>query len=285
MSLIGIDIDDYEDCMILHKQYGIELFQIAAKRVNAELLDNRVVATNDKLFKIVVHYSYSINLAHAWNSRDWWIQQLIAEIKYANKIRAFAIIIHTGKSLNYSISTAINNMYSSLLYVHEQTKDLNNSDTNATIRILIETPAGQGTELFSAIGDFTNFMKKFEHSEELNDRFGICIDTCHIFAAGYNIAEKECIASFFKTIDNSIGLNKIKLIHLNNARSNLGSKVDRHANLDKGVISSEAINMIVAFINYLEIPMVLETPTGDNYKDILNDYQIVKDFITTNSSD
>jgi deoxyribonuclease-4 len=280
MSLIGIDINSYDDIIDNHKKNGIRLFQLAAKHIGKDLL------IHNDLIKIVVHYSYSINLAHAWNKNDWWIQQLIEEIRAAGKIKAFAIVIHTGKSINYSVSSAINSMYSSLLYVAEQTRDID-------LKILIETPAGQGTELLADIEDFVNFMKKFQIRNDIDKRFGICVDTCHVYAAGYNISEKKGIESFFKCISDGVGLHKIKLVHLNNIRqgsgsksslgsgskSSLGSRIDRHANLDTGDISLKSIKMIVRFINELEIPMILETPSGINYKSVLNDYAIAKNIV------
>jgi apurinic endonuclease APN1 len=273
MSLIGIDIRSYDDMEILHEKYGINLFQISARYLATHIENTAKPGRNEELilpngFKVVVHYSYSINLAHTWSSNDWWIQQLIEEIKAAEKIGAFAIIIHTGKSLNYAKSTAINNMYSSLLYVHNQT-------AKSSVKILIETPAGQGTELLSDIEHFIKFMNKF-NSDELRERFGICVDTCHIYSAGYDIAEKKGIEMFFKTLHDGMGIERVKLIHLNNSRAELGSNVDRHESLDKGTLSMKAIRIIVKFIDALGIPMVLETPLGDDYEKILKDYAVLQ---------
>lgn len=271
MSLLGLDVASYEDMEYLNKKYGINLFQIAAKYINKDILTNTDKSILKRKYSTVVHYSYSINLAHTWNKNDWWIQQLIGEIKSAHLVGAFGIVIHTGKSLNYSKSTAINNMFSSLLYVHEQTAELLN------IKILIETPAGQGTELLKDLDNFIRFMLKFENTsiESIKNRFGICIDTCHIYAAGYDISDEDVITSYFNTIHKKIGLDKIKLIHLNNSRGVAGSKIDRHANLHTGEINIDSIKMIIRFINKLEIPMILETPMGDDYEFILKDYKFL----------
>lgn len=274
MSLIGIDIGSYDDMFEYYEQYGIKLFQISARYLSNHLdgLKNRnenLALPLDNTFKIVVHYSYSINLAHTWNSADWWIQQLITEIEAADKIGAFALVIHTGKSMQYSESAAINNMFSSLLYVHQVTKD-------SDVKLLIETPAGQGTELLADIEDFVRFMQKFDSIPALSERFGICVDTCHIYSAGYDIATKRGVSAFFDTIDRGVGISKIKLVHLNNSRAELGSKIDRHDNLKTGTLKMKSIRTVVQFINSLEIPMVLETPSGDNYDLILSDYQILK---------
>lgn len=275
MSLVGIDVDAYEDMFDYNRTKNIRLFQISARVVSNYL--EKIDVRKEKLelpknFKVVVHYSYSINLGRVWNPNDWWIQQLIAEIQSAEKIGAFALVIHTGKSLQFSESTAINNMFSSLLYVHGQTAKLK-------VKLLIETPAGQGTELLSDILDFVRFIKKFDSQPQLAERFGICVDTCHIYSAGYDISQIKGISSFFEIINKEVGINKIKLIHLNNSRSELGSKVDRHESIGSGTLSMDSIKTLVTFINTLEIPMILETPQGDNMELILNDYRIIENIL------
>lgn len=284
MSLIGIDVETYEDMFELNRVNNINLFQISARylsnyleKINLSKLRGLEISTINmpKDFKVVVHYSYSINLGRIWNPNDWWILQLISEIEIAEKIGAFALVIHTGKSLQFSESTAINNMFSSLLYVHDKT-------SNSNVKLLLETPAGQGTELLSDISDFLHFMKKFNSSPQLSERFGICVDTCHIYSAGYNIAESKGISNFFECIDKEIGISKIKLVHLNNSRTELGSKVDRHENIEIGTLSMKSITLIVTFINVLGIPMILETPMGDNMNMILKDYHILQGIINEN---
>lgn len=275
MSIYGVDIGDIESAIELNENMNIKIFQIAAKNIGAEILENRISIQktleeiSKRNIRIVVHYSYSINIAHPWSASDWWIQQLILEIKKAAHIGAFGIVIHTGKSMRHSTSTGINNMFSSLIYVHRETADLD-------IKILIETPAGQGTELLTDIQDFAKFIKKFSMAEDINNRFGICIDTCHVYAAGNDISTLKGIEHLFKTISDEVGLQKIKLIHLNNSKGELGSRVDRHARIVEGVIPIESMKIIIKFVNRLGIPMVLETPS----KYILKDYEFVRDTIS-----
>jgi len=275
MSLIGIDIGSYQDMFELHEREKIEFFQVSARYL-VNYLDQLKEGEHLQLpdnFRVVVHYSYSINLSHPWNPNDWWIQQLISEIKASHKIGAFGIVIHTGKSMHYSESAAINNMFSALLYVHNETID------ESDLKLLIETPAGQGTELLSDIDNFTRFMNKFSSSPSLSERFGICVDTCHIYSAGINIANKKGISAFFDTIDKSVGISKVKLIHLNNSRAELGSKIDRHENLEIGTLSMQSIHTLVKFIDGLGIPMILETPAGDDYELIIKDYRILTQLV------
>lgn len=276
MSLIGIDVNSFDDMDNLYQKYGINFFQISAKNVDRFITKyhkdfDEILKPN---YSIVVHYSYSINLANTWSPSDWWIQLLISEIRQANYIKAFAIVIHTGKSLALPENVAINNMFSSLLYVHEQTRDTD-------IKILIETPAGQGTEILYDIDKFIKFMKKFDLvlDRSGSPRFGVCIDTCHVFAAGYDISQIKTIDEFFSQFHKNLGVEKIKLVHFNNSRGELGSKIDRHENLEEGTLDMTSIKTIASFINKLGIPMCLETNPGQNYKLILKDYNILKNIV------
>ena len=159
-------------------------------------------------------------------------------------------------------------MYSSLLYIHEQTKKYQN------VRIILETPSGQGTEMLTNIEDFCNFMKKFYLHPDLSvhERFGICIDTCHVFVAGHDIRTQHNINTLFSTIDKIIGIQKIKLCHINDSKNILNSKIDRHENIGKGFLGKESIIKIVKFIKKLQIPIILETPI----EYLERDYKFIK---------
>ena len=269
MSLVGIDIESLDDIETLHNSHSIELFQISAKNIDSD--DVKPITG----ISLAVHYSYSINIGRAWKPNDWWIQRLIHEIKTAHAIGAWCIVIHIGKSLTASVPMAINNMYSSLMYAHSQTLE------QADLKILLETPAGQGSEVLTRIEDFARFMKKFYTDKSASSRFGVCIDTCHVYAAGHDISKRSGIEHLFKTIDDVIGIDKIKLVHLNNSIGELGSRKDRHAALESeaGTIPFDSMQMIVQFINRLEIPMVLETPLGKNYVLIIKDQKLALEMI------
>jgi len=249
MSLIGIHIDNPEN---INKYNDINFFQF-------------FVSTNKHYKKLkiksVIHASYTINLAKKWKSSDWWINQLISEIKICEIIGSFAIVIHVGKKLNLTLEESINNIYSSLLYVYENTKKYN-------VKILLETPAGSGTEILYNIKDFCEFMNKFytHPNKKIRETFGICIDTCHLFVAGNKINE------IIINIDKICGVDKIKLCHLNSSKNNFNSHIDRHENLKNGKINFNELEELAIFLNKLKIPIILETPN----KYILDDYKKLK---------
>lgn len=264
MSLIGIHIGNINNVIeiignnAIYKKLGlIQIFASATTNYNNKkfVIIKKILTERDIL--VVVHISYSINLSRHWTENDWWIQQFIGEIEGSHNLNAFAVVIHTGKKLKLSDAEAMNNMYTALLHVHAKTKNLHK------IKILIETPSGQGSETLIKIEELCRFMEKFyKHPDiKIRDRFGLCLDTCHVFAAGHDIRTKADTKRIFEIIDKSIGVDKIKLCHINDSKKGLGSNIDRHKNIGKGNIGKKAIIRIVKFMKKLGIPMILETPS------------------------
>lgn len=248
-------------------------------RYDKKLLDNSdiiqvFVSNNDNIKpiknysgKYIVHASYTINLSKEWNEYSIHIIQLINEISLAYKLGALGIVVHMGKKLDLSFECAYNNMYTSLLFVHEQTRD-------NPILIYLETSTGQGSELCYKIEDFAHFYKKFKRHKKksVNDRFRICLDTCHIFAAGYNLTSELSIKIYLEVFEELIGIRYINLIHLNDSKNELGSNIDRHENIGQGYIGKNALKYIAKYFHKLNIPIILETP----YENILNDLKFIK---------
>jgi len=217
---------------------------------------------------IVVHLSYTINIAQTWDEYSWWITQLIMEIKLSNEINAKAVVLHLGKSLDIDSNVALNNMYSSLLYIASKIRDID-------IKILLETSSGQGSEMCISLQELSNFINKLlkHKNKNISDKFGICVDTCHIFNAGYNLNTPKDVYNYFKEFDEKIDVKNIKVIHLNNSKTELGSKIDRHENLEIGKIKLEGIKEIIKFCYKLDILIVLETP--DEF--IEDDLEIIRE--------
>lgn len=273
MSLIGVHIDSIDDIVEADKIFNnlslVQTFVSATINYSDPKYTTIKNFFKTKDIRLVIHASYSINLAKRWSANDWWIQQLIVEINQASELGAFAIVVHSGKKLDLTDSESINNMYTSLLHVYSKIK-------NSSIKILIETPSGQGTEILVRIEELCRFMNKFytHPNKQMAEKFGICLDTCHVFAAGYDLRTTTDLNILFGTIDKSIGINKVKLCHINDSRKELGEKLDRHENIGNGKIGLESIKIIVKFIKELGIPMILETPS----KNIINDYNLLTQF-------
>lgn len=216
---------------------------------------------------IIIHASYTINIAQEWSEYSWWIEQLIQEINIADKLGAKYIVIHLGKKLDLDDNTAMNNMYSSLLYIHNKTQKL-------SIKLLLETSSGQGSEMCTTISSLAILMNKFLNSknELIKNRFGVCVDTCHIFSAGYPINNKDDTIKYIKEFEEKIKISNIKVLHLNDSKNKVGSNVDRHENINNGYIGINGLEPLIKLCFKLNIPIILETPE-DNIK---NDLDILK---------
>ncbi len=218
----------------------------------------------DNDMKVVIHASYTYNIAADWDEYAWWIINLEIEIEHAYKMGAMGIVLHTGNQLNLPLWKAINNMYTSLIYIHNKTKKYKD------VKIILETPSGQGTELLYKLEEFSKFYRKFAITEntDIKDRFGVCLDTCHVFAAGYDLKNKNKIKIFLETFDELIGIKNLKVIHFNDAVEDVGSRLDRHATIGDGKIGLRNMKYLFKYFKKYKIPTVLETPWTDIKKEL-----------------
>ncbi len=240
----------------------IQIFMPSDSKINKkELLKIKDTLIKNKM-KIVIHSSYIHNLAREWDEYSWWIINLELEIQYAHDIGSFGIVIHTGNQLDLSKWQAWNNMYTSLLYIHKKT--LKYKD----VKIFIETSSGEGTETLYKIEDLSKFYRKFSITKDkkIKDRFKICVDTCHIFAAGYDISSKAIIKLYLEAFDELIGIKNIGLVHFSDSKNGVGSKIDRHASIGNGYIGLDNLRYLFKFFLSRYIPTVLETPGDINRK-------------------
>lgn len=276
MHYFGAHIDSYDDIVgasdRIRKAGGnfIQLFmtipgeQLTREKSVNELLKMKAYLDKNNM-RAVIHSAYIHNLARSWDSYSWWMKNIELEIKYAYYIGAIGIVIHFGKKLELTKEEAYNNMYTSLIYIHNKTLEYKN------VKIILETPTGQGTELCYDLNDLSYFFNKFKNNvnKEIKDRFGLCIDTCHIFSAGYDIRTKEDVKNYLQQFEDKIGLRYVKLIHLNDCKVNIGEKKDRHQNIGSGYIGMTGLKHVYKYFKKLNVPIVLETP-NHGYKDEIN---------------
>ena len=140
------------------------------------------------------------------------------------------------------------------------------AETNADVIILLENTAGQKNSVGS---DFTQLEEIFSKCKP-SKKFGICLDTCHAFVAGYDLRTKEDVTKAIKKFDDSIGLENLKILHLNDSKGVLNSNRDRHDHIGLGEIGKEGLGEIVKIMNKNNIPIVLETPIDDIRDDFEN---------------
>ena len=229
---------------------------------NADVIKNILNEKNTKLF---IHSPYTFNFAKSPVKKNdflssYWVSSYIKELEIAHNIGAVGCVIHVGKSLDINITIATNNMFNSLSFIIEYIKK---NSLNSVI--ILETGAGQGTEMFitsnNSIDNFANFYNLF--SKEQKKYIKVCVDTCHIFSAGYSIDKPNNCVKFFNEFESKIGLDYLVLIHLNDSIREYNCHVDRHANLGKGFIGMNGIGTFILMAYMMNIPLILETPEAD----------------------
>jgi deoxyribonuclease-4 len=264
---VGAHVGNIEEIK-LAKDSGATIVQLFVSGIKIKDERNDLLKLKQTLdyhdLQVVVHASYNINLAKTWDTYSWWIAQFIIEIEHAAYLGARIIVVHLGKKLDLTLEEAYNNMYTSLLYVHEETKQYSN------LKIVLETSTGQGSEICFRLEEFAHFFKKLSKhpNKNIKSRFGICVDTCHIFVAGYDIRTKENVEIFLDSFEELIGINHIKLIHLNDSKNDIGSMLDRHESINQGLIKKKGLLSIIKYFKKYNIPIVLETPNNSFVSEI-----------------
>lgn len=253
-SHIDSNINNIQDEIIMINEYNGNIVQFFVNSKFNTKDYEKIKNDLDKYnIKLVIHASYTINIARDWSDHSWWLKQLYLEMELAEYLGAFGIVIHLGKQLKLSTEEGLNNMYTSLLYIYNKTKDFN-------IKIFLETSTGQGSEMCYKLEDFAYFFNKFIKINNITkDKFRICLDTCHIFQAGYDISNKKNINKYMNDFERLIGIKYIGLVHLNDSKNVLGSKLDRHESLGDGYIGIESIKYISKFFFNINVPIILET--------------------------
>ena len=232
----------------------IQVMFSKSKLTSNELKQIKSILTNYKF--IYIHASYQINMGADLipSQTDLYstgIEIFLNEIEYGNKIGAKGIIVHMGKNVKnkYDMTHIYNNMVKFIIELFKKLKT-----KKIILPILLETPAGQGGEMCWDLKEFVEFITKFS---KLNFYFqlGVCLDTCHIFQAGYDLNDIKVIKQVHKILEPI--QDKIQLIHLNDSYHSIGKHIDRHEQIGKGHIQ---INKLIKFVyQYKSIPMILET--------------------------
>ncbi len=227
------------------------------KDINEELTleaKKLMMENNIDIKNVICHAPYIVNLANNLDERkyDFSITFLKNEIARCESIGIKYIVLHPGSSVGIERTTALNNIIFALNKII--TKD-------TKVVILLETMAGKGTELGCTLEEIKYLLDGINEI----DKIGVCLDTCHLNDAGYNMGEFE---SFIELFEKTIGLEKIKCIHVNDSKNPFSSHKDRHANIGFGTLGFDTIINIIYNEKLKDIPKILETPyIGENDED------------------
>ena len=259
---------------IAYEKSDIKSFQLFCRnprssrnvKYNLEEADKCKQYIEDNSLFLVTHGGYIINTSNNENF-DEKVDSIMNEMIYSEKIGAIGTVYHVGKYVKLEPEIAIENMYNFISKVIDKLQE-----ENSKLYYILETSSNSGTELLSNIEDLGNFYERFSNKQKEN--FKICLDTCHVFSAGYQIDDKEECKNFINLVEKSIGWNNICVVHLNDCKKKCGCCADRHENIGKGFISKESFEGMKLLINHClkkNIPMILETPHDEyNIYDIHN---------------
>lgn len=220
---------------------------------------------NSGIRSVIAHSSYLLNIGSP--DKEVYKKSMISledEMKRCNELGIKYLVLHPGSHIGSSEPKCLDKIIKSLNIILEK--------VSGKVKILLETMPGQGTQVcykFDQIGYIFDHIKN-------KKRIGVCLDTCHIFAAGYDFSVKKGYEKVMQEFDKAIGFRRLKVFHINGSKKALGSRVDRHENVGKGKIGKEAFRLLFNDERFFDIPKILETPKGT-----LANYEMNMNFIKT----
>lgn len=242
---------------------GCECLQVFTRNINqwkttpivpADAAAFRAAVNAAGLRLVVAHDSYLINPAAAdTDLRKKSIAGLVEELERAALLGIPWVVAHPGAAGEQPVARAVERAAKGIAEALTKTSALEAG-------ILIETTAGQGSCLGASFEEIGAMLTLIDARPGLAKRVGVCLDTCHVFAAGYPLAPRSALDETLTAFDDAIGLQRLKLIHANDSKKDRGSRVDRHEAIGKGKIGRAAFELIVNHPRLAGIPLVLETP-------------------------
>jgi len=207
-----------------------------------------------KIAHPISHASYLINLASPDDAlRQKSIEGMVVELERADLLGIPYVVVHPGAYTTLSAEEGMAIVASSIDEVHRRAP-------RAKALVTLELTAGQGTCLGCSLEQLAAMVEQVKRA----DRVGICVDTCHAFAAGVDLADRKAYLAFWREFDLLLGLDRLKAIHVNDSKRELGSRVDRHEHIGRGKIGVEAFRSILRDKRLRHVPMYLETPKGEH---------------------
>ncbi len=211
---------------------------------------------------IIVHAPYIINLANSDEHKfNFSCNFLAEELKRVNTFGFKYLVLHPGSHVGLGVDVGISNVIKALNIV------LDNDNSN--VLILLETMAGKGSELGRSFEE----LKAIIDGISKKDRIGVCLDTCHLHDAGYDLTNFDDVLDSF---DKLIGIDKIKCIHINDSKNLISSHKDRHENIGKGTIGIDTLMKVVDSPKLKDVPKILETPYIDGIAPYKEEIELIR---------
>jgi len=209
-------------------------------------------------FATCAHMPYLPNLATPKEDGfEKSVKTLISEVERCSQLGIPYLVTHLGSHLGTGEEAGIKKLVEGLTKAGQTKND---------VMILLENTAGQKNSVGSDFKQLGEIFKQLKPTK----KFGVCFDTCHAFVAGYDLTNKDSVKETFSEFDKYIGIENLKILHLNDAKGEIGCNLDRHYHLGLGGIGEKGIEAVVKFANKKKIPIILETPIDDERDDFEN---------------
>ncbi|MBN1333398.1 MAG: deoxyribonuclease IV [Synergistales bacterium] len=199
--------------------------------------------------EVVVHASYLVNMASNTELQQRSINALVDEIVVASLLGIDYLVVHPGSHGGIGEKAGLKQISDSLVSILDRTD-------HTRVKILLETMAGQGTTLGYKLDHFQVILDELDRP----DRLGLCLDTSHLFASGYDLSKKNQYQNFKRKVHTLIGLEKVFCWHFNDSKKDLGSMIDRHEHIGSGKLGLNPFSFILNDPQWDNIPCILETP-------------------------
>ena len=243
---------------------GCETLQIFTKNSNqwqgrpleeTDVAKFRSRAESSGISPIVSHASYLINLAAPDRTlRKRSVAALADELSRGDRLGLAGVVLHPGAYTTSSVQDGLRRITDGIAEAQAQ-------QTGQTL-LLLEHTAGQGTMLGYRFDQLSEMIEPLDDSS----RVGICLDTCHLVAAGYDLISDEGYQNVFEEFESLLGFDRLKVFHLNDSKKPLGSRVDRHDAIGRGHIGTDPFRRLLCDERFVDLPMVLETPKSGNVR-------------------
>ena len=244
--------------------------QWRAKKLGAEEIERYFAAQGETgITAVCSHNSYLINLAspdEALNEKSYAAFKI--EVERCNLLKIPNLVFHPGSHVGSGEEAGMDLIARNLNRLADEIPD-------NTVTLCLEATAGQGSNLGYRFEQLAYIIDRIDHDGQV----GVCLDSCHIFAAGYPITEPADYAETMRQFDSIVGRSRIKIFHINDSKRKLGSKVDRHEHIGQGEIGPGGVANIVNDPTMETVPMILETPKDDDLQEDIDNLRMLRSMV------
>lgn len=239
------------------------------KKLKTEEIEKfKVAAKQSSIKAVVAHTGYLINIgSNKASTATQSTNSLLDEVHRCQELGVKILVLHPGSHLGAGEEKCIKQIAHNLDHVLEQ--------SDGSVTVALETMAGQGTNLGYTFEQLKEIRSLCKHKKNI----AFCLDTCHVFAAQYDISTEDGYRETFKQFDTILGLEHLKAIHMNDSQTKLGSRVDRHAPLGEGYIKLATFERIMNDKKLIDIPKILETPSDAEMKLWAKEIALLKEMV------